>query len=107
MVQETFNDLEGRADVLGFDKSNTLSVDAFYDKRRQCYVIHNETEVIDIPKGWGPFKNRIGSHFSITTGEDQFLFLEVLATFYNTHATIDQVDITINNQQSVPILRAA
>ena len=84
MVHETIStENEVHQDVLSFRSIDYFKLNVFYDKKRMCFVIRSEKKIIEVPKNWGPFKNRIASEFYISEFDDTEGFIPIISEFFN------------------------
>ncbi len=97
MVQETIQG-EAPSNVIPFQNENTFQISAIYQPERKCYQISKKNEVLEIPKNWGPFRNRISQSFTLTPFEDSDDFLSVLEMFYGRD--INSAQITLINSST-------
>lgn len=104
MVEDTIADSESSnsSTVLPFESpKNSPSFIVDYDDARKCYILQSEEGCIEVPKNWGPFNNRISNEFSLSVGEDKYLFLEILSVF--SKKTITHAKFTINLSATIEI----
>ncbi len=96
MVQETIqtNDND-KSNLLSFSQENSFELCAFYDKKRFCYILHNHKEILEVPKDWGPFKNRISSEFIVSRFDDKDHFLDIISIFYKKD--LNSIKIVVEN----------
>ena len=106
MVQETISNLnrEGTSVLLLSDK-DCFKLEAVYDEKRMCFVLSHGDKSIEIPKNWGPFKNRITKQFVLSEFDDGELFIPIIAAFYQEK--INSIKISIINDTSVDWRKAA
>lgn len=84
MVEETLRKEQAQGEqVLPFHQPDCFEVEAIYSAEKKCYMIEANNLSIEIPKNWGPFKNRIASEFILSTSDDKEMFLDVVSSFFN------------------------
>lgn len=84
MVEETLGQENDHSDdVLPFYKPDCFEIEAIYNPEKQCFLICAQGKSIEIPKNWGPFKNRIAKEFILSRGDDKEHFLDMVSLFYN------------------------
>ncbi|MAX65349.1 MAG: hypothetical protein QF441_14615 [Bacteriovoracaceae bacterium] len=86
--QEYYSD-----NVLPLSFKGAFEISAFYDRKRKCYILHNESEVLEIPRNWGPFRNRVSIRFQLSKYDDKDNFVEILSLFFNKDLEHVQVNI--------------
>lgn len=84
--------------------TNTFTVEAFYDEKKQCFLITANGKSLEIPKNWGPFKNRIATEIVISKNDDNYLFLDVLSVFLGKRIDLLRIDLMYSEKS---ITRAA
>ncbi len=94
MVDETFSSERAykQLELLPFER---IEIEAIFDKRRNCFVLNLAGLSIEIPKNWGPFKNRISQNFSLDRSEDYFFLIPVIENILNK--TIDAIDFKLGH----------
>ena len=102
MVEDTIEqDVCSGGDLLPFEMpTNTFTVEAVYNHRKQCFMIMANDKFLEIPKNWGPFKNRIATEFMISKRDDNYLFLEVISVFFGQKIDLLKIDL-VNSEHSV------
>lgn len=87
MVQETISNTStqasGECHLSLLNSKKTCKLYASYNSTKLCYIISLDGNKIEIPKNWGPFKNRISTEFTISSREDEDKFFEVVSAFFN------------------------
>lgn len=100
MVEETIAPLENHeTNVLSFENPALSHVfDLEYSEFKKCLILKNEGRVLEIPKNWGPFKNRISKEISISAGDDKYLLLSMLSIFFDTEISHAEFKIQIDQE---------
>jgi len=84
MVEETLDrETDHGESILPFHQPDCFEVEAIYNPRKQCFMICAHNKFIEIPKNWGPFKNRIAKEFILSPNDDKEDFLAVASLFFN------------------------
>lgn len=83
MVEETLQKEQTEGDkVLPFHQPDCFEIEAVYNPTKKCYSVSANNQIIEIPKNWGPFKNRIATEFILNTTDDKEHFLVVVSSFF-------------------------
>tara|TARA_Y100000590_G_C15421100_1_gene901437 strand:- start:395 stop:742 length:348 start_codon:yes stop_codon:yes gene_type:complete len=82
MVQETLSNSNYDSYEFSHDADSLCEIRVKVDQARGCYLIWSEKEHLEIPKNWGPFKNRISGEFILSKKEDNEHFLDMLSVFF-------------------------
>lgn len=99
MVEETIASQASHEDnVLSFKKPiNSDTFELAYSDTRKCLILEHKGEFLEIPKNWGPFKNRFSREFSVSTSDDKYHFLSMLSIFVGSE--ISHAEFKIDYQQ--------
>lgn len=82
MVEETLGEsLETEDNVLKFEQPECFELQAKYIANKQCFQIMAHGKTIEIPKNWGPFKNRIANEFILSPLDDKEHLIPVISAF--------------------------
>ena len=94
MVDETFSSeiAHNQLELLTLER---VEIEAIYDANRKCFVLNLAGQSIEVPKNWGPFKNRISQSFSFDRSEDHFFFIPIIEDIL--HRTIDCIDFKLSH----------
>jgi hypothetical protein len=80
--------------------TNTFTVEAVYNDIKKCFMITANDKSLEIPKNWGPFKNRIATEIVISKNDDNYLFLNVFSVFLGQRIDLLKVDL-VYSQKSI------
>ena len=84
MVEETLDQENDQGEsILPFHQPDCFEVEAVYNPRKKCFMICAHNKFIEIPKNWGPFKNRVAKEFILSRSDDKEDFLTVASLFFN------------------------
>lgn len=101
MVQETLDSEQSVGEkVLPYQSPDCFEVEAIYNEAKKCYLICADNKFIEIPKNWGPFKNRISQEFILLKEDDHDLFLDIISTFFQKNIECMKIQL-INSEVQV------
>ena len=82
MVEETLGqELDQDEAVLKFEQPECFELQATYLPSKKCFQIMANGRTIEIPKNWGPFKNRIANEFVLSHHDDKDELIPVISAF--------------------------
>lgn len=88
MVQDTIHSSDNNTNLYNFDDSEVDRIIHFdFDFKRQCHCLTHKKQTLEIPRNWGPFKNRISPSIVISSSDDKYLFLDILNSFLGCELT--------------------
>ncbi|MBD66866.1 MAG: hypothetical protein CME62_16810 [Halobacteriovoraceae bacterium] len=86
MVEATFQEdaQSNRSEYIYNQNKEFTEILASYNQTKKCYLLSYQNKTLEVPKNWGPFKNRISTEFELTSDNDHHHFLAVLSDYYQT-----------------------